>query len=146
MASVKYARELAELFSDEQGFFLSQDDKARMPIGLPISKKQDVMLMHLEYKVSFRSRFSRWKKSQADSISDASCNRRKENDGIGYSGPTYIAIQSGKHGKSCAASHKEDFQNILRTIGILLKIQMFLYRHKRKRSNPFYFLLFPPTI
>ena len=69
MASVKYARELAELFSDEQGFFLSQDDKARMPIGLPISKKQDVMLMHLEYKVSFRSRFSRWKKSQADSIS-----------------------------------------------------------------------------
>ena len=52
MASVKYARELAELFSDEHVFFLSQDDKARVPIGLPISKKQDVMTMHLEYKVS----------------------------------------------------------------------------------------------
>ena len=53
MASVKYTRDLAERSSDEHVFFLSQDDKARVPIGLPVSKKQDVMLMHLEYKVSF---------------------------------------------------------------------------------------------
>ena len=31
MASVKYARDLAELFSDEHVFFLPQDDKARVP-------------------------------------------------------------------------------------------------------------------
>ena len=37
MASVKYARYLAELFSDEHVFFLSQDYKARVPIGLPVS-------------------------------------------------------------------------------------------------------------
>ena len=52
MASVKYARDLAELFSDEYVFFLSQDDKARVPIGLDFYKKQDVMLMRFEYKVS----------------------------------------------------------------------------------------------
>ena len=37
-------------------FFLSQDDKLRVSMGLPwvwvFSKKQDVMLMHLEYKAS----------------------------------------------------------------------------------------------
>ena len=34
VASVKYARDLAELFSDEHVFFLSQDDKARVPTGI----------------------------------------------------------------------------------------------------------------
>ena len=52
MASVKYARDLAELFSDEYVFFLSHDDKARVPIRLDFYKKQDVMLMRFEYKVS----------------------------------------------------------------------------------------------
>ena len=48
---MKHARELAGLFEGENCFFLSQDDKARVPIGLPISKKQSIMLMHMEYKV-----------------------------------------------------------------------------------------------
>ena len=52
MASVKHARELASLFSKENVFFLSQDDKARVPLGLPRSKKQTAILMHAEYKVS----------------------------------------------------------------------------------------------
>ena len=30
--------------SNEYVFFLSQDDKARVPMGLPLSKKEDVML------------------------------------------------------------------------------------------------------
>ena len=30
--------------------FLSHDDKAKVPIGLPISKKQSLMLMQLYYK------------------------------------------------------------------------------------------------
>ena len=39
MASVMFTRELANLFGDNHVFFLSQDDKARVPLGLPISKK-----------------------------------------------------------------------------------------------------------
>ena len=39
MASVMFTRELADLFSDNHVFFLYQDDKARVPRGLPISKK-----------------------------------------------------------------------------------------------------------
>ena len=37
MASVM--NKLANLFGDHHVFFLSQDDKARVPLGLPISKK-----------------------------------------------------------------------------------------------------------
>ena len=51
MASVKFARELANLSGDNYAFFLSQDDKVRVPLGLPISKKETAILMHLEYKV-----------------------------------------------------------------------------------------------
>ncbi len=52
MASVKYAKELAALFTDKNVFFLSQDDKARVPIGIPISKKQTAILMHMDHLVS----------------------------------------------------------------------------------------------
>ena len=40
MASVMFTRELANLFGDNHVFFLSQDGKAHVPLGLPISKKQ----------------------------------------------------------------------------------------------------------
>ena len=52
MASLMFARELANLFGDNHVFFLSQDGKAHEPLGLPISKKQTAVLMHLEYKVT----------------------------------------------------------------------------------------------
>ena len=51
MAFVKHARELASLFSDENVFFLSVDGKARVPLGLPMSKKQTAILMYLEHRV-----------------------------------------------------------------------------------------------
>ena len=43
--------EFANLFEPESVCYVSQDDKAKVPIGLPISKKQTALLMHLEYKV-----------------------------------------------------------------------------------------------
>ena len=52
MASVKQVDELASLVPASLIFYLSQDDKACVPLGLPISKKQTAILMHLEYKVS----------------------------------------------------------------------------------------------
>ena len=43
--------EFANLFEPDSVLYVSQDDKAKVPIGLPISKKQTALLMHLEYKV-----------------------------------------------------------------------------------------------
>ena len=115
MASVKYAGDLAEIFSDEHVFFPSQDDKARVPIGLPVSEKQDVILMHLEYKMSFPDHdFPIGKQHKLIPSVYASCKCQKNDPAISYSGPTYIAIRSVKHDKSCAVSHHEDFQKLLR--------------------------------
>ena len=110
MATVKHARELASLFSEENVFFLSADDKARVPLGLPVSKKQTAILMHLEYKVQLPDHdFPIGEKHKLIPSVYASC--RKNIDGsIGYNGPTFIAIRSGKHDKSSAASHAEDFR------------------------------------
>ena len=113
VASVKHARELASLFSDENVFFLSADDKARVPLGLPVSKKQTAILMHLEHKVKLPDLdFPIGEKHKLIPSVYAACEKNKDGS-IGYNGPTYIAIRSGKHDKSSAASHIEDFRTLL---------------------------------
>lgn len=49
MASVKYAREFAQLRWEEDIMLLSQDDKG---FGLPVWKKKDILLMQTEYRIS----------------------------------------------------------------------------------------------
>ena len=39
------------LFDPDTFCNLSQDDKARVPLGLPIFKKQTALVMHVDYKV-----------------------------------------------------------------------------------------------
>ena len=114
MASVKYFRDLAELFSNEHVFFLSQDDKARVSIGFPLSMIQEVMLIHLEYKVSLPDHdFAIKKQDKLIPSVHASCKHQKNDRPISYNGPTYIGIWSAKHDKSGAASHHEDCQKLL---------------------------------
>jgi hypothetical protein len=50
-ATVHYLKDLAVTMGDKCVFFLSQDDKARVPLGLPAANKQSPILMHLEYRV-----------------------------------------------------------------------------------------------
>ena len=38
----------------------------------------------------------------------------KKDDQIGFNGPTFIFIRSGKHDKSCAATHSNDFERVLK--------------------------------
>ena len=114
MASVKQARDLAELFSDEHVFFLSQDDKARVPIGLSGSKKQDFMLMHPKYKASLPDHeFPIGKQHKLIPSAYASYKRQKNYPAISCIGPNYIAISS-KHDKSSAVLNHEDVQKLLR--------------------------------
>ena len=52
MAGVKQADETAEVFPENMVFYISQDDKVKIPLGLTISKKQTAIFMHLDYKVT----------------------------------------------------------------------------------------------
>ena len=98
MAFVKHARELASLFWDENVFFFSMDDKARVLLGLLVWKKETAILMQLGKIISWSHLFI--------------LHLNKNKDGaIGYNRPAYIvAIQSGKHNIISAASNIEDFQ------------------------------------
>lgn len=50
--TINHLKTLAGSFGGDAVFFLSQDDKARVPIGLPAARKQAPLLMHLDYKIT----------------------------------------------------------------------------------------------
>lgn len=46
-ATIKYLEELASILGPNEVCFISQDDKARVPIGLTAANKQSPLLMHV---------------------------------------------------------------------------------------------------
>lgn len=50
-ASIRYLECLASILGPSNVSFISQDDKARVPIGMTAVQKQSPLLMHLEYRV-----------------------------------------------------------------------------------------------
>ena len=94
-------------------FVLSQDDKARVPLGLPAAKEQAPILMHMEYRIELPDHD--WVVAQKHKlIPSVYAGLKMESSGkIQYSGPTFIAVRSGKHDKSTAASHAADLERVL---------------------------------
>ena len=89
-------------------FFLSQDDKARVPLGLPAASKQAPLLMHLEYRIQLPDHD--WVVADKHKLIPSVYAACIIKDGrVTYSGPTSISIRSGKHDSSTAASHVADF-------------------------------------
>ena len=97
--------------------FLSQDDKCRVPIGLTACNKQSPLLMHVEYEVRLPDHD--WVVAERHKLIPSVYAAVKIDPGqfdnrtaVGYSGPTYIGIRSGKHDSSTAASHAVDFDTL----------------------------------
>ncbi|CAF2767137.1 unnamed protein product [Rotaria sp. Silwood2] len=117
-AAIRFAKDLASLFGNDSVFFLSQDDKCKVPIGLPAAKKQAPLLMHLDYVIQLPDHdFVVAPRHQLTPSVYAARVINAAGD-VGYSGPTYIAIRSAKHDKSISANHRDDF-------GRLVKLQEF---------------------
>ena len=112
MASVMFARELAKLFGNIHVFFLSQEGKAHVPLELPIPKKQTAILMHSEYKVTLPNHDIQIGKKHKLILCVYAASLKKDGE-VSYNGPTFIPIRSGKHDKSCAETHSDDFERIL---------------------------------
>lgn len=97
--------------------FLSQDDKCRVPIGLTACNKQSPLLMHVEYQVRLPDHD--WVIAERHKlIPSVYAGIKVEPDhfdqktAVGYSGPTYIVIRSGKHDSSTAESHALDLDTV----------------------------------
>ncbi|CAF3364415.1 unnamed protein product [Rotaria socialis] len=112
-ATIRYIKDLAGIFGNDVVFFLSQDDKCKVPIGLPAAKIQAPMLMHLDYRVRLPDHD--WTVAPRHQLTPsvyAAC-MMNENSDVGYSGPTYIAVRSAKHDRSDATSHACDFDRLV---------------------------------
>ncbi|KAL4710004.1 hypothetical protein ACJJTC_015982 [Scirpophaga incertulas] len=117
-ATIRYLENLASILGPSQVFFISQDDKARVPIGMTAAHKQSPAIMHLEYRIRLPDHD--WVIAERHKLIPSVYGAmRIEKGGMGrpdavtYSGPTYIAIRSGKHSSSTAKTHHSDFNRIL---------------------------------
>ena len=116
--TIKFLEEVTTILGPNETFFMSQDDKARVPIGLTAANKQSPFLMHVDYRVSLPDHD--WivaaKHKLIPSVY-AAIKIQKDEIGspaaVGYSGPTYIAVRSGKHSSSTAYAHGLDFERVL---------------------------------
>ena len=97
---------------------ISQDDKARVSIGLTAANKQRPLLMHVEYRVSLPEHD--WVVATRHKLVPSvyagiqiQSNGLGNREAVGYSGPTYLSIISGKHSSSTAFSHAPDFEKLL---------------------------------
>lgn len=117
-STIKYVEEICSLLGPDEVCFISQDDKARVPLGITAANKQGPLLMHVEYRVSLPDHD--WvvaaKHKLIPSVYAGITIKRDglgKTDAVTYSGPTYIAVRSGKHASSTAYAHGLDFQRLL---------------------------------
>ncbi|CAF4032014.1 unnamed protein product [Rotaria sordida] len=112
-ATIRYMKDLASIFGNDCVLYLSQDDKCKVPLGLPAARVQAPMLMHLDYRISLPDHD--WVVAPRHQLTPsvyAAC-LLSENGDLGYSGPTYVAIRSAKHDLSTAESHATDFDRLV---------------------------------
>ena len=109
---------LASILGPKEVFFLSQDDKARIPIGLTAAKKQTPLLMHMEYKVTLPD--YDWVVAPTHKLIPSVYagmrirgGHMNQKEAVTYSGPTYITIKSAKHSSSTALSHCVDIEKLV---------------------------------
>ncbi|CAG8734991.1 24591_t:CDS:2 [Dentiscutata erythropus] len=97
---------------------VSQDDKARIPLGLAAANKQAPILMRLEYQVKLLDHdwivAERHKLiSSVYAILNVEGGKYRNSKAVTYSGPTFIRVCSGKHDSSTAYSHGKDFDELM---------------------------------
>lgn len=127
-ATINALDELASLLGPAEVAKLSIDDKARVPLGIAAATSQSPLLMHMEYRVRLPDHD--WAVADRHKLIPSvyagiaiKDNAFGDRSGVTYSGPTYVAIRSGKHSKSTAYSHARDFDHLyeLDSFGAFLK-------------------------
>ena len=97
--------------------FHSQVDKAKVPIGLTAANKQAPMLMQMEYQVMLPDHdfvVAPKHRLMPSVIDDMKFVKSKDltNDGVAFSGATYIGVRSVKHSASSAFAHFQDMMRL----------------------------------
>jgi len=117
-ATIVYINGVASVLGPDQVLYVSQDDKARVPIGITAANKQAPLLMSMEYRVTLPdhdfvvgARHSLIPSVYA--VLRVKSEHIGKEEAVTYSGPTYISIRSGKHDSSTAFTHGDDFNRLV---------------------------------
>ena len=104
----KAVDDIAKFLGREACLYISQDDKASVPIGKTAAKVQSPMLMSMRARVRVSDHdFPVGSRHLLVPSVMAHCEIDLKS-GVSYSGDTYIAIRSSKHNNSSAFTHQED--------------------------------------
>ena len=113
-ATINALEELTGLFGPCEVTFHSQDDKAKVPIGITGASKPSLLLMHMEYKVISPDHdyiVASQHKLFLSVIGDMQVRENNfSEDAVTYSGPTYSVIRSAKQSGSSAYHHLQDMK------------------------------------
>ncbi|CAH1103778.1 unnamed protein product [Psylliodes chrysocephalus] len=108
------------MLGPDQVFFLSTDDKARVPLGNIAANAQAPIIIHLDYRVKLPDHeFVLVEKHKLIPSVYAGIVIKKYGNGkpeaVTHSGPTFVAIRSGKHSSSNAETHATDIHRLSET-------------------------------
>ncbi|KAG5871558.1 hypothetical protein JTB14_012825 [Gonioctena quinquepunctata] len=99
---------IASILGPDQVFFISKER----------AHKQAPLLMHMEYRIKLPDHD--WVIAERHKLIPSvyagikiTSRMLGQPQAVGYSGPTYIAIRSGKHSSSTANTHAQDFETLL---------------------------------
>lgn len=109
VTSIRSFETVASILGPHSVTFSSQDNKARVPIGLTATNEQALSLMHSQHDFVIASRHKLIPSVYA--LCEVKPNEMGRPEAISYSGPTYIAIKSGKHSSLMATNHAQDFDS-----------------------------------
>ena len=105
---------ISGVLGSETVFFVSQDDKARIPIGMTAATLQAPIMMRWEHDYRVRLPDHDFGVSQRHKlIPSVYAGCVISDTRVGYSGPTYIVVRSGKHDSSTAQTHCTDFSRLV---------------------------------
>ena len=108
--------DIDSLFGPNCVTFLSNDDKARIPLGIVAANLQSPILMSMEYKVRLLDHdFAVANRHKLIPSVYAECEINKKDGSLSYSGNTFIRIRSGKHDTSNAGTHAYDIRELFDT-------------------------------
>lgn len=116
-ATLNYLDSLASFLGPKEVFYVSQDHRARVSLGMTAPGKQAPLLMRMEYNTCFpdtQSILADQQKCVPYVYGAVVINSQGMGDlkAVEYSGPTYVAIRSGSSISSPADAQAADFDRL----------------------------------
>ncbi|CAF1397769.1 unnamed protein product, partial [Didymodactylos carnosus] len=102
-ATIDDLKTIASILGNDAVLYLSEDDKCRIPMGVPAAQKQSAILMSMKIQI----------KLPDHDFVVATKHKLVPKKRVTFSGPTFAAIRSGKHDHSTAQAHATDFETLI---------------------------------